>query len=287
MTAPSPQQLSDIIPFRDSNARNRLPRINQPTHKLLFIRNASITPPLVARLQCTDCSRWDFSTTQGFLNHCRILHQRDYGNHDECIQHCSVLVPEEERDWVVQNGTEINGVGIPSLRRLFEIAVGDSSSIFPVSQSGPSPVADNAQFTEEDPVAAEGTHLSRTLGLHKDTPALAPFLGRTAQRRRINVTEQNKPVDIDSNSAILWRMPFSHRNRARPELDINPIYGDALEEIGTPLTREEHVPQGDSLQLSSTRFHIVARVLVADRSRWLPPGELLSSLLGYDYPKFC
>lgn len=35
------------------------------------------------KLVCIDCHRWDFSSTQGFINHCRIAHRRDFKSHEE------------------------------------------------------------------------------------------------------------------------------------------------------------------------------------------------------------
>jgi ADA HAT complex component 1 len=39
------------------------------------------------KLVCVDCHRWNFSSTQGFINHCRIAHKRDYKSHDEAAMH--------------------------------------------------------------------------------------------------------------------------------------------------------------------------------------------------------
>ncbi len=35
------------------------------------------------KLICIDCQRHDFSSTQGFINHCRISHRRDFKSHEE------------------------------------------------------------------------------------------------------------------------------------------------------------------------------------------------------------
>lgn len=40
------------------------------------------------KLVCVDCIRDDFSSTQGFINHCRIAHKREYKTHDEAAMHC-------------------------------------------------------------------------------------------------------------------------------------------------------------------------------------------------------
>lgn len=35
------------------------------------------------KLVCLDCNRENFSSTQGFINHCRIAHKRDFKSHEE------------------------------------------------------------------------------------------------------------------------------------------------------------------------------------------------------------
>ena len=283
-----------------SSSRHRIIRNPNSNVKLLFIRGTStLSDPLgaspeseldtgVARIQCPDCGRWDFSNLQGFLNHCRIRHQRGYGSHDECIQECSVLVTPSERNWVLQNGTEVTGVGIPSLRRLFEIAVGRTTPLFPAPKPDPSPDRDIFTFEREEGIREEpeGTHLLKTLGVHEETPALAAILGRRAARRHIRVFNEDEPVDIESSdgtpgSKKRWKMTYSHRNLARPELEVGldltsdtrPISSPSLGNIrGDGESRCEVIP--DTGKFESTRFHITCRVVVTDRSRWLSPGRL-------------
>ncbi|KAK1715912.1 hypothetical protein BDP67DRAFT_399161 [Colletotrichum lupini] len=40
------------------------------------------------KLVCLDCNRENFSSTQGFINHCRIAHRRDFKSHEEAAVHC-------------------------------------------------------------------------------------------------------------------------------------------------------------------------------------------------------
>lgn len=42
----------------------------------------------VVKLVCIDCHRDNFSSTQGFINHCRIAHKRDFKSHEEAAVHC-------------------------------------------------------------------------------------------------------------------------------------------------------------------------------------------------------
>lgn len=192
-----------------------------------------------------------------------------------------------ERDWVLQNGTEVTGVGIPSLRRLFEIAVGRRTSLFPTPKLDPS--SDQDIFPtkrEEDAIVGEpeGSHLLKTLGVHEETPALAAILGRRAARRQIRVFNEDEPVDVENSDSPLgskrrWKMSYSHRNLARPELEVDIDLTSDTRPIPSPSigntrggveSRCEVIP--DTGKFESTRFHITCRVMVTDRSRWLSPG---------------
>jgi ADA HAT complex component 1 len=43
---------------------------------------------LMVKLVCIDCQRDNFSSTQGFINHCRIAHRRDFKSHEEAAIAC-------------------------------------------------------------------------------------------------------------------------------------------------------------------------------------------------------
>lgn len=291
---------------RPSTIRTRgLPRAPlQPAKKLLFLRNTDTDPPEVVKLACPDCSRSDFSNLQGLLNHCRIRHNREYGSHDECIRSCAVLVPDEERDWVVASGIELPGVSLPSLRRLFELAVGAGASSF-ISNTQEIPRAQE-QIREPDTEPTEvakdelertGTPITKSLGYHEDTPALAPFLGRAPKKRVIHVHgNEDDVIDIFGNDGSLtdkkvqkrWHMRHAHRNIARPGLEI-PETAFAAEEVsnfstetpsnsgvGTSDVQHRRSPTAVGLTgvgVAGTRFHITARITIADSSRWIPPSE--------------
>ncbi|CDO74440.1 hypothetical protein BN946_scf184972.g7 [Trametes cinnabarina] len=312
--ATQPDSATSPLTSTSRSTRTRgLPRAAPaPRERLLFIRNTSTDPAEVAKLACPVCARSDFSSLQGLLNHCRLRHQIEYGSHDECMQSCAVIVPDTERDWVVAAGIEVGGVSLPSLRRLFEIAVGAGDKvILPTrkpSPSVPAPVtaetdreqapilADTKKEPSED-VAQEKAHITKTLGYHIDTPALAPFLGRAPKKRCINVrVDEDEPVDIEDVSAgsglqnrRIWRKPYAHRNIARKELDeVFPL--SELPSNATSQQDANDTPQEESANhnagrkdssalqmLSGTRFHINARVQVADYSLFLAPNPPPSS----------
>ena len=273
--APSPTSSTNLYsrPYtRHTRLRRSSPTIQTPP-KFLYFRDASTDT--VARLTCPDCSRSDFPRVQSLLNHCRLQHGREFGSHDDCIRGCAVHVSKHEESWIIENGSELRQSGLPSLRRLFEIAVGSASSLGIASATDASAKqlgvcqADDRIQEEETPQAStpiltlSSTHLSRTLGHHAESPALAPFLGRAPKRRGIMVHDENTPVDIDGRKQTLvrrrWRKPFIHRSRARPSLDV-------------AIAAEAPVPQCHAVITQGTRFHVVARVTISDRSLWIPVG---------------
>ncbi len=292
------------LPSRSTRTRGPPRAAPAPRERLLYIRNTATDPPEVAKLACHVCARSDFSSLQGLLNHCRLRHQIEYGSHDECMQSCAVLVPENERDWVVACGIEVGGVSLPSLRRLFEIAVGAGEGVaLPMRKSSPT-VAPRPEAAHEGPLASARTltaneepkeipqpsaHVTKTLGYHADTPALAPFLGRAPKKRYINVRANEDEVvdigDISAGSGLharhVWRKPYAHRNVARKELDeVVPLSTlpnniraqDRAPESKAGLEETDGKASSALQMLSGTRFHINARVKVADHSLFLPPS---------------
>ena len=188
-------------------------------------------------------------------------------------------VPADEEAWVIENGSELRHGGLPSLRRLFEIAVGSTGTALGIPSVNGTSMTELNVNQEESHVSERdipqvsaplttlpSTHLSRTLGHHADSPALAPFLGRATKRRGIVAYDENTPVDIDSGGNVdlkrRWHKPFIHRSRARPGLDA---------EVPAETPIPQYAPIVNPVA-QGTRFHIVARVTISDRSLWIPIG---------------
>ncbi|KAI0264001.1 hypothetical protein BC834DRAFT_885036 [Gloeopeniophorella convolvens] len=283
--ASTPSAVTTANPYARPHTRHtrlrRSPPVARPTPIHIFVRDPATNA--VARLACPDCSRTDFTRVQSLLNHCRIQHGREFSNHDECIRACAARVSTDDEAWVTENGTELRNISLPSVRRLFEIAVGSVTSPLDIAASDhlpanyqsssqgntPSTERESSQPSPTPTTAHTSTHLSRTLGHHADTPALAQFLGRAPKRRGITIHDENTPVDIDGGlyaaTRRRWHMPFTHRSRARPALDI----AVPAETLSQPPTTPNSTP-APSADTQGSRFHIVARVAVSDRSLWIP-----------------
>jgi len=290
-TEVTPRSFSPLLSVQQQPQRNvktrpsRVPKVSQPK-KLLYIRLSSGTEDSqLVILACPVCSRTQFSTLQGLLNHARLAHGIEWASHDACIAACAVPFNPEEETWksYEQDGVEVPwGGNVVGLRRLFERAVGvEGNFAIPLLDATQS---DNIQ--QHGPTIPS-TLLSRTLGLHADSPSLAPFLGRAPKRRCIHVHNEEEDVDIvtrddssrpsgaeyDHIGYPRFRMAFPHRSAARPELDL----GIDLEAKATTKTEAIEDPASILSNTEASRFHITARVRVEDRSLYLSKGEITAS----------
>ncbi|KAK5127436.1 hypothetical protein LTR85_006775 [Meristemomyces frigidus] len=90
-------QKSFTMLSRSGDALNSLP--NYPSTSKdkgapLVLRRS--TDGQLVKLICNNCLRGNFSSIQGFLNHCRIAHKVDYKSHDAAAVDCGRLLEEHE-----------------------------------------------------------------------------------------------------------------------------------------------------------------------------------------------
>jgi ADA HAT complex component 1 len=92
---------------------------------------------VTVKLVCVDCDRFNFSSTQGFINHCRIAHKRDYKSHEEAAVHCGqpIDVPAPTVDERYASVSSSIGTGAGT-------GIGTGS----VSGLGPSPVSGSSEL---------------------------------------------------------------------------------------------------------------------------------------------
>ncbi|KAJ6140863.1 hypothetical protein N7497_011756 [Penicillium chrysogenum] len=61
---------------------------------------------VLVKLVCLDCRRDNFSSTQGFINHCRIAHNRNFASHDAAAMACGQSVQVDDAGTVVGGSAE-------------------------------------------------------------------------------------------------------------------------------------------------------------------------------------
>lgn len=266
-----------------------LPRNSKPTFLYTRASGMGNDASCLHILKCPVCFRTTFTSLQGLLNHARISHTLEWGTHEECIRACMVADPE----LVVSAGTEV-GVGyggiLPGIRTIFEMAVGPSQS---GDRIGPEFAVEGKTIREVDSDGLAFSHLTRTLGLHEDSSALAPFLGKEPIRRGIKAHQQDELVDIDSHDEETSRLNDRFKNRWRPHFAQRSVAIDTQGQVDTasshsPVENDDFV-QGveadgtpsvdDKLAYTlpatmTTRFHFTTRVVITDRSLWIDSGML-------------
>ncbi len=82
---------------RNSNLKALPVGYGQPKEKAsgpLLIKRKS--DGVMVKLVCPDCGRHDFGSAQGFINHCRIGHSRNFTSHDAAAEKCGEPVEYDE-----------------------------------------------------------------------------------------------------------------------------------------------------------------------------------------------
>lgn len=273
--APPNTRLQQALLHARPAPKSKAPNPRNPKTTFLYIRSTSITTghkpaqePDLLILKCPVCSRTTFTSLQGLLNHARISHALEWGTHEECVRACAIADP----DLNVQDGLEV-GVGaggmLPGLRTIFEMAVGPSYRESGVDDHTPS-------HDETTPDCPASTHLTKTLGLHEDSPALAAFLGKEPIRRGIKVYEQDESIDVytliqsSSKRTIRARERYSQRGEVRGIEENTEVTVEtrelSLEAREKSCEDTRNPDSGSKPSAAMTRFHFTTRIVVTDRS---------------------
>ena len=79
------------------------PGYPQPKDKAGLVVQRRKSDNELIKLVCLDCRRENFSSAQGFINHCRIAHNRSFASHDAAADACGEAVEVDEAGTVVGN----------------------------------------------------------------------------------------------------------------------------------------------------------------------------------------
>ncbi|KAK7054687.1 hypothetical protein VNI00_003150 [Paramarasmius palmivorus] len=197
-------------------------------------------------LRCPTCLKTAFNALQGLYNHGRMAHNLDWGTQEQCVKACAVPRHELDHELDLDNGIDITGAagGVrPGVRSLFEMAIegshGDSEG---------------------------GLHLTRTLGWHSETPALAQFLGKEARRKGIKVWDEEEDVDVDGFEGLLnvnqdgqnvkpqWRMSYTHRSVPKEDIQIESTTADSVQMHGDGAEPSANTDDAGGNPQSTSRF---------------------------------
>lgn len=265
------------VPTQHVPPKGRLPPKEKPItrsqkerEKAKFVYLRSKDSPQIFLLRCpvADCHRATFSNLQGLYNHGRLSHHLDWGTHEECVKACAV--PQEELDAELDLDAGVDAGGgnlLPGVRSLFQMAVEGTRDVKPAELS-----SESAQD--------RSIHLTKTLGLHSDSPALAQFLGKKAKRKGIRVWDDGMPIDItgfarDSHAKPGWKKMYI--SRSKPNVEEEALIANEIDQrTAAASTSSGHQ---NLTAANSSRFHISCRVTLTDSSLYIPEGPSFLTLL--------
>ncbi|KAF8071822.1 hypothetical protein FPV67DRAFT_1667279 [Lyophyllum atratum] len=282
-------------------------------------------------LKCPTCLRKTFTSLQGLLNHARISHGLEWGTHDECVRACAVVDPEIDVEAGIEVGLGPSGI-LPGLRSLFQMAVAAQYPRDPTMDADASDEAGKVEppSATSHLVRTLGLHedtpaLARFLGKQAvrrgirvwgngDEVVDVDGFGDAKVQRDEGL--QAGPVGLRErkDSSRTWRMHFTHRSDFDPETashaqELGPIAnGESAHEHtkepstaatpSTPRTGEDKdmtpLAELSSSGTAGSRFHFTARVIVMDRSLWIPPegrpahngGQTHKWMISVDSPSY-
>ncbi|KAF2461344.1 hypothetical protein BDY21DRAFT_383422 [Lineolata rhizophorae] len=194
----------------------------------LYLRRS--TDGQLVELFCDACQRGDFSSVQGFLNHCRIKHNKEYKSHDAAAIACGRPVDEETSASAAPGPQSVAPTSAPVMTPATEhppalpsLAGGASmvhplirsnntqqtnklpprplkgaNTLAPKRQKSPDPVADAT--SNRFVASAKVPHLSKLISKHGFDGCFDDFVGQASAKIDIGALEG--PSDDEGDSAL-------------------------------------------------------------------------------------
>lgn len=213
----------------------------------------------MVKLVCIDCRRDNFSSTQGFINHCRIAHNRSFASHDAAAAASGEPVEVDESGAVVGKINETTSNSQPGyVHPLIRAAHLDSTT--PKKASIQTKTATNRQLS--------GTSLQRTDSFL--TPSSTP---KSFERNL-------KTPDLATNPSFRASPQTPHLSalmqKCGADLDLLNIVGDALTKTEVATDSSDDEDQGDdAMEVDSTPAHEGSQLTF--RSARLPARTVAST----------
>jgi hypothetical protein len=170
----------------------------------------------MVKLVCIDCNRDNFSSTQGFINHCRIAHRRDFKSHDEAAQASGQPIEVDEIGGIVgeeKTQSAPNGLVHPLIRSAPTDKEAYSALLSRIKASLELYDQGKLPGVTSIPTSANSTPLKSKNSKPANTPSATfvpslttPHLSKLMQSRGFGgdfaqmVIEAKKKVDLDEDS---------------------------------------------------------------------------------------
>jgi ADA HAT complex component 1 len=242
----------------------------------------------LVKLVCLDCRRYDFSSTQGFINHCRIAHSRTFASHDAAAEACGEPVDVDEAGTVIGGTTsEPSTISTPgSVHPLIRSA----HTIEKTPKTTPTPSDVQPRNANQTPVAKTTKKKGRSVPpsssfkASPDAPHLSTMMAVLGSKLNLDeiVGDAKKTVDL---SEFLSEGESEDEDEPRPE--------EPAAVSGARLPARTTMPQAASQRPTSSKRHEAShvtsmphsldvstptKVTPYSQSQFPPPSSLPSAL---------
>lgn len=164
----------------------------------------------VVKLVCIDCQRENFSSTQGFINHCRIAHRRDFKSHEEAAIASGQPIELDETGGIVGEEKTQSGDGLvhplirsaPTDRAAYVALLSRIDASLALFEQGKLPgVTSIPTSTTSTPIRPEGSN--HNFVPSPDTPHLSNFMRSRGFGGNLTdmISEAKTPVDFEELSS--------------------------------------------------------------------------------------
>ncbi|KAF7508195.1 hypothetical protein GJ744_009492 [Endocarpon pusillum] len=185
---------------------------------------------LLVKLVCLDCRRDNFSSAQGFINHCRIAHSRNFASHDAAADACGEPVDVDEAGAVIGGegsaGSSTTGLVHPLI---YTALLPKQES--PKKSTDPRPTSAGTGPPDEQPLKSSvGDIAEHSLATRLTPSPLTPNLSCMMQRKGVSLDLQGLVADMKTS------VPVDDPSESEGEGDEDSKMADA-----PPLGRHLHL----------------------------------------------
>lgn len=202
---------------RSSESLHSLPNypaapVKDKSQPLVLTRS---TDGQLVKLICKNCHRGNFSSIQGFLNHCRIAHKVDYKSHDQAAIDCGQLLDAEEKANVPPETLKTHAPK-PSVSRVSASSASTPAKVQPIASGLVHPYISNSPSSRPNGAAnakavpnlktpVPSSHKSASFKASGQTPMLSSLFQKHNMKVDLDqaVADAKEKVDLNADVELL------------------------------------------------------------------------------------
>jgi len=184
----------------------------------------------MVKLVCPDCGRLDFGSAQGFINHCRIGHQRNFASHDAAAEGCGEPLEVDESGAVKGTPAETPVANVPTVLAIPAMATPPTTPVSaPTSSATAHPLVRSAHLISKDAPAkllVKGGCIRKTERKASKAKKAAPAQGQCPEAPHLSAFLQQQGVSLNLQEAV---------SDAKVKVEVHEDIDDEDMDMDTPL----------------------------------------------------